>query len=417
VAQTVVMKPEAVGAGGKQPQPTLPEPMAMALGLFGRHLSAERGLARHTVRAYLGDISALLAFAAQDGCVEVADLDIAVLRGWLGSQHRAGQARASLARRAASARAFTAFAHRRGLLAADAGVQLATPKVHRRLPEVLAQEQMAAVLAALPGRAGQASPGQARARSASAEPHGARPNSARTNSAELDSAEPRNGQIGGRPRGAAPGSSVPPGAGAGDPVRRRNTEGDALPDALALRDTAIMELLYATGIRVSELCGLDAVDLDTSRRTVRVLGKGGKERVVPVGIPAVRAVLAWLDDGRPVVVAASTRSGRTSSGDASSGPPGAASGNALFLGAKAGRVDPRTVRRVVHRRIAAAGSVPDTGPHGLRHTAATHLLEGGADLRSVQEILGHASLATTQLYTHVSIDRLIAVYHQAHPRA
>jgi integrase/recombinase XerC len=352
VPQTVVMKPEAVGAGGKEPQPTLPEPMVMALALFGRHLSAERGLSPHTVRAYLGDISALLAFAAQDGCVEVADLDISVLRGWLGGQHRAGQARASLARRAASARAFTAFAHQRGLLAADTGAQLATPKVHRRLPEVLAQDQMAAVL-----------------------------------------------------------------AGEGDPARRRSAGGGALADALGLRDTAIMELLYATGIRVSELCGLDAGDLDTSRRTVRVLGKGGKERVVPVGIPAVGAVLAWLDEGRPVVVAASTRSGDTSSGPGGAAPGSAAPGNALFLGAKSGRVDPRTVRRVVHRRIAAAGSVPDTGPHGLRHTAATHLLEGGADLRSVQEILGHASLATTQLYTHVSIDRLIAVYHQAHPRA
>jgi len=358
VPQTVVMRPEAAGAGRKEPQPTLPEPMARALALFGRHLSAERGLSPHTVRAYLGDISALLAFAAQDGCVEIADLDISVLRGWLGSQHRAGQARASLARRAASARAFTAFAHQRGLLAADTGAQLATPKVHRRLPEVLAQEQVAAVLTARPG------------------------------------------------------SSVAPGTGAGGPGLRRSAEGDALADALALRDTAIMELLYATGIRVSELCGLDAGDLDTSRRTVRVLGKGGKERVVPVGIPAVRAVLAWLDEGRPAVVAASTRSG-----DTSSGPGGAAPGNALFLGAKSGRVDPRAVRRVVHRRIAAASSVPDTGPHGLRHTAATHLLEGGADLRSVQEILGHASLATTQLYTHVSIDRLVAVYHQAHPRA
>jgi integrase/recombinase XerC len=363
VPQTVVMGPEAVAASGKEPQPTLPEPMARALALFGRHLSAERGLSRHTVRAYLGDISALLAFAALDGCAEVADLDISVLRGWLGSQHRAGQARASLARRAASARAFTAFAHQRGLLAADTGAQLATPKVHRRLPEVLAQEQMAAVLTAPPGSAGSHS------------------------------------------------------ATAGDPGRRRSAEGDALADALALRDTAIMELLYATGIRVSELCGLDAGDLDTSRRTVRVLGKGGKERVVPVGIPAVRAVLAWLDKGRPVVVAGSARSGSAGFGPGGAAPGGAAPGNALFLGAKSGRVDPRTVRRVVHRRIAAAGPVPDTGPHGLRHTAATHLLEGGADLRSVQEILGHASLATTQLYTHVSIDRLIAVYHQAHPRA
>jgi len=357
--------------------PELPEPMAEALTAFGRHLASERGLSPHTVRAYLGDIFALLAFAAEEGCAEVADLDISVLRGWLGSQHRAGQARASIARRAASARAFTAFAHRRGLIAADAGAQLASPKVRRRLPEVLAQEQMAAVLAARPERAGPCSAG-----SGSGAP----------------------GSAG--PEGAEPGRAEP-----GSPGRHRTADGAALAAALAVRDTAIMELLYATGIRVSELCGLDSGDLDTSRRTVRVLGKGSKERVVPVGIPAVRAVLAWLDEGRPVVVA---EGGRSHSRSETDGP---APGNALFLGARAGRIDPRTVRRIVHGRIAAASSVPDTGPHGLRHTAATHLLEGGADLRSVQEILGHASLATTQLYTHVSIDRLISVYHQAHPRA
>jgi len=404
--------------------------MAEALTAFGRHLGSERGLSPHTVRAYLGDISALLAFAAEEGCAEVADLDISVLRGWLGSQHRAGQARASIARRAASARAFTAFAHRRALIPADAGAQLASPKVHRRLPEVLAQEQMAAVLAGGSERAGQRSGAPGIAGSASAEPGNAEPGNAGPGNAEPGNAEPGN---------AEPGCAEP-----GNPGRCRAADGAALADALALRDTAIMELLYATGIRVSELCGLDSGDLDTSRRTVRVLGKRSKERVVPVGIPAVRAVLAWLDEGRPVVVAEGGRSGthgrsemRSRSGTHGAAPGNAAPGNAapgnaapgnaapgnaapasaLFLGARAGRIDPRTVRRIVHDRIAAASSVPDTGPHGLRHTAATHLLEGGADLRSVQEILGHASLATTQLYTHVSIDRLISVYHQAHPRA
>src|ERR1700739_4548155 len=135
VPHTVVMKPEAVRPDEQQPSPALPEPMTVALTAFGRHLGSERGLSPHTVRAYLGDIAALLAFAAKDGCAEIADLEIAVLRGWLGSQHREGQARASIARRAASARAFTAFACRRGLLAADAGAQLARPKGHRRLPE------------------------------------------------------------------------------------------------------------------------------------------------------------------------------------------------------------------------------------------------------------------------------------------
>ena len=158
--------------------------------------------------------------------------------------------------------------------------------------------------------------------------------------------------------------------------------------AIELRDTAIMELLYATGIRVSELCGLDVDDIDEGRRTIRVLGKGAKERVVPFGMPAGRAVSRWREAGR-IVLASDT------------------SGPALFLGARGRRLDPRTARRVVHARIAAVGSVPDIGPHGLRHTAATHLLEGGADLRSVQEMLGHASLATTQIYTHVSIERLV----------
>jgi integrase/recombinase XerC len=168
--------------------------------------------------------------------------------------------------------------------------------------------------------------------------------------------------------------------------------------ALALRDAAIMELLYATGIRVSELCGLDLGDLDAERHTVRVLGKGGKERAVPVGLPAVRAVSAWTRDGRGVLAI-----------------PG--SGIALFLGARGGRLDPRIARSVVHAQVAAVPGTPDTGPHGLRHAAATHLLEGGADLRSVQEILGHASLTSTQIYTHVSVERLRSAYRQAHPRA
>jgi integrase/recombinase XerC len=172
--------------------------------------------------------------------------------------------------------------------------------------------------------------------------------------------------------------------------------GDGSP--LGLRDMAMLELLYATGVRVGELVALDIDDLDRGRNVVRVLGKGRKERTVPFGRPAAAAVDAWLTGGRPQVVA-----------------PGA--GAALFLGARGGRIDQRAVRTVVHRRIADVPGAPDIGPHGLRHTAATHLLEGGADLRSVQELLGHASLATTQLYTHVSTDRLRQAYRQAHPRA
>jgi integrase/recombinase XerC len=318
----------------REPQPAEPQPdeplpgrLAAALEAFRRHLAAERGLSGHTVRAYLGDVRALLEHAAQAGVTSPDGLDIAVLRGWLAGQHASGRARATLARRAASARTFTAFGHARGWLAADPGPLLGTPKLRRKLPEVIRQDQMAAVLGT-----------------------------------------------------------------------RHGVEPDPRDQALIMRDTAIMELLYATGIRVSELCGLDLGDLDHGRRTVRVLGKGGKERTVPVGLPAERATAHWARNGRPALVT----------------PDSAA---ALFLGARGRRLDPRTARRVVHARLAAVPAVPDTGPHGLRHAAATHLLEGGADLRSVQEILGHASLATTQIYTHVSVERLTSAFRQAHPRA
>jgi integrase/recombinase XerC len=167
---------------------------------------------------------------------------------------------------------------------------------------------------------------------------------------------------------------------------------------VGIRDVAMLELLYATGIRVGELVGLDLDDVDRDRNVVRVFGKGRKERTVPFGHPAAQALERWLAYGRPRLRA-----------------DGA--GAALFLGARGGRIDQRAVRTLVHRRIAEVPGAPDIGPHGLRHTAATHLLEGGADLRSVQELLGHASLATTQLYTHVTTDRLRRAYQQAHPRA
>ncbi|VEG43161.1 site-specific recombinase XerD [Mycolicibacterium flavescens] len=169
-------------------------------------------------------------------------------------------------------------------------------------------------------------------------------------------------------------------------------------DPMALRDRLIVELLYATGIRVSELCGLDIDDVDMPRRLLRVLGKGNKQRTVPFGAPAQEALTAWLDGGRPALATAD-------------------SGPALLLGARGRRLDPRQARTVVHQTVAAVDGAPDIGPHGLRHSAATHLLEGGADLRIVQELLGHTSLATTQLYTHVTVARLRAVHDQAHPRA
>jgi integrase/recombinase XerC len=167
---------------------------------------------------------------------------------------------------------------------------------------------------------------------------------------------------------------------------------------ISKRDAAMLEILYASGARVSELCGLDLEDIDYARQTIRVLGKGNKERTIPIGNPAMRALEFWLKDGRETL--AGTKSER-----------------AVFLGARGKRIDQRTVRTMVYHALAALEGVEKMGPHALRHSAATHLLEGGADLRTVQEILGHASLATTQIYTHVSTERLQKAFKQAHPRA
>ncbi|ONI77472.1 recombinase XerC [Kribbella sp. ALI-6-A] len=305
------------------PEPSLPEEFAALLADYERHLTAERGLSEHSVRAYIGDVADLIDHLTRLGHDDLSALDIRGLRSWLAKQQSLGKARSTMARRATAARVFTAWAQRTGRIATDPGALLASPKAHKTLPGVLGQADTRAVLDAAAVAADDGSP-------------------------------------------------------------------------LGRRDLAIMELLYATGIRVGELCALDLDELDRTRRVVRVFGKGRKERSVPYGVPAAEALESWLAV-RPQLV----RDG---------------SGPALFLGARGGRIDQRTVRRVVHARIDAV-SAPDLSPHGLRHTAATHLLEGGADLRSVQELLGHASLATTQVYTHVSSERLRAAYQQAHPRA
>jgi integrase/recombinase XerC len=298
----------------------LPVAMREAVDAYARHLGSERGRSVHTVRAYVGDVVSLLDHATRMGCAGVEDVDLTVLRSWLARLRTGGAARASLARRAASARGFTAWAQRDGLAATDAGAQLASPKAQRGLPAVLREDQ----------------------------------------AADLMTTPPADGPI-------------------------------------ALRDRLVLELLYATGIRVSELCGLDVDDVDAARHLVRVLGKGAKERAVPYGQPAQRALDAWLRHGRPEIAAAH-------------------SGSALLLGAKGGRLNATTVRQLVAAYAQAAG-LAHLSPHGLRHSAATHLLTGGADLRTVQELLGHSSLSSTQIYTHVSIERLRSAYEQAHPRA
>ena len=318
-----------MGTGTAELRAALPPALAESLDGWEEHLRLQRDLSDHTVRGYVGDVVSLLDHLVRRQGRTVADLDLATLRSWLAQGRTRGDSRSTTARRAASARSFTAHLRHSGQVAEDVGLRLSSPRAHRTLPGVLGADQARTVL---------------------------------------------------------------------EEAARPGAEEQPADTALRLRNVLVVELLYASGVRVGELVGLDVDDVDRSRRLLRVLGKGRKERSVPFGAPAAAAVDDWLTRGRPVLATA-------------------ASGPALLLGVRGGRLDAREARRVVHAAVAAAPGVPDIGPHGLRHSAATHVLEGGADLRSVQELLGHASLATTQVYTHVTVERLRAVHARAHPRA
>ncbi|MEH0935040.1 tyrosine recombinase XerC [Micromonospora psammae] len=354
--------------------------MREAVDDFADHLARVRNRSAHTVRAYVADLVSLLDHAVRMGCAEPAALDLAVLRSWLAKQRTLGAARTSLARRAASARTFSAWAHRAGLLPVDVAAALSSPRAHRELPTVLRADQAAALVEA-----------PVRAATTIGAPH-------RTD------APPAPGTVGGStadPPAAADREAAIPGQDGAPPFTEGTPSAASVQgagdDPVRLRDRVLLELLYGTGVRVSEACGLDVADVDHGRRVVRVLGKGGRERSVPYGVPAQRAIDDWLRSGRPALAA-----------------PG--SGDALLLGARGGRLNPTTARRIVAGYAESLG-LPRVSPHGLRHSAATHLLEGGADLRAVQELLGHSSLGSTQIYTHVSVERLRAAYRQAHPRA
>ncbi|WP_311553350.1 tyrosine recombinase XerC [Propionimicrobium lymphophilum] len=282
------------------------------------------GRSVHTVDAYSSDIQDLIDFVSGRHS-DFSQISIADLRAWLAAMKSAGAQPSTLARRIGAVRTFFRWLRENGHIESDPASKLQTPKVPKRLPNTLTQDQMRTVLDA-----------------------------------------------------------------AIDAMMTEDTPQNR-------RDEAILELLYASGIRVSELCGLDIDDLNTSRGTVTVIGKGNKQRSVPIGAPAQRAILNWLQSRQQLVTDKS--------------------GYALFLGLRGGRIDPRVVRRVVHNSLDALPQAPDVGPHGFRHAMATHLLEGGADLRSVQEMLGHSSLATTQIYTHITNERLVSAFKQAHPRA
>jgi integrase/recombinase XerC len=297
---------------------------AELIAQYEEHLVLVRNLAENSIKGYVSDLESFLKHIEKIGIEEFSHLELSHIRSWLAELQRSGVARATMARRIVSIRAFTYWAASQGWIRSDLGAELAIPKPHRTLPEVLDIADTQIVLASAKARA------------------------------------------------------------------------DEDPNPIAIRDLALIEVLYATGVRVSEICGLDIRSIDESRNTLQVMGKGSKERVVPMGIPAVYALRHYVEVARPELV--STKSG-----------------SAVFLGSRGSRIDQRTVREVVYQAMSAVGS--KMGPHGLRHTAATHLLEGGADLRTVQEILGHSSLATTQIYTHVSPDRLQKAFDNAHPRA
>lgn len=306
-----------------------PEPVLLqdAVDAFLTHIRAERSLAPTTERAYRSDLARLVDVASSSSVVQVAQLDLPLLRDWLWQEVQAGSSRATVARRTACVRSFSAWAARTGVVPTDFAVRLKAPKTSRTLPRVLSEEQVGAVIDVLDGRA-------------------------------------------------------------------------AGHDPVAVRDQAIVELLYASALRVSELAALDIGDVDLQSLTVRVTGKGSKQRVVPFGVPAATAVRTYLDDARPALLVENVS------------PAGA-----LFLGRRGARVNTRTVYGLVDSLVSGGEGQGPSGPHTFRHTAATHLLDGGADLRAVQEMLGHASLGTTQIYTHVSTQRILDAYRLSHPRA
>lgn len=292
------------------------------------------GLSPDTVRAYASDIERFAAWAERGGAHGPADVDRIVLRRYLAFLATRRYAKSTISRTAASLRSYFGWCSRRGLVTADPSVRLSAPSPDSRLPRVLGHAELDRLLGPVPPREGDPD--------------------------------------------AAPG---PEGA-------------TVAPTPRDVRDDAVLELLYGSGMRVAELCGLDVDDLDLGQGVVTVTGKGDKQRRVLVHATCAAALRSWLAGPRSVMATALSP------------------GGALFYNERGNRLGSRDVRRILDRR----SPVP-THPHALRHTFATHLLDGGADLRVVQELLGHASLQTTQVYTHVSKERLRSVYSETHPRA
>lgn len=307
---------------------------------FINHLKANKGLSANTLKAYRSDIESCLALFVRRGVSDLNEITLDDLRSWMASESR-NHARSSMARKTVAVRGFFSWGYEHGIMRTNQAATLLTPSIPNTLPSVLTEVQAEQLM-----------------------------DQADADDASVDEADSNNNNE------------------TGLEVRMR---------AETQRNTAILELLYATGIRIAELIALNVHDVDFANRTIKVTGKGNKQRVVPFGAPAMRALEIWLAEGRAKLENLN-------------------SADALFLGARGGRLNQRVARDVVHKAAQEAG-VPDISPHALRHSAATHMLDGGADLREVQELLGHASLKTTQRYTHVSIEQLKTRYVQAFPRA
>ena len=314
----------------------LPPSQMDLIDAFADHLRSERRLSANTVDAYRRDLLTLAIFLIRSR-VRLEDASYQGLRRFLAQQHALGYTRASIARRVGAIRTFYRWAAEAGRVAEDPSTLLGRPRVVSRLPNVIRPAEAAAL-------------------------------------AEAPAASNEEGR-------SAKGS----------------VDDDPRAVAVALRDRAVLELLYGSGLRVGEVAGLTVERVDLSRGRVLVRGKGDKEREVPMSDYAIEAIDAWLRRGRPRLA------------DAGS--------DALFFNGKPRPMGTRDIRRVVERYGARLLPGRRVTPHTLRHSFATHLLEGGADIRAVQELLGHASVATTQRYTHVSRSRLFDAYDRAHPRA
>ncbi|MDK7192750.1 tyrosine recombinase XerC [Bifidobacterium sp. UMB1197] len=353
------------------------------------YLRANKGLGKATLRAYGADVLQCLEWCSRNGFCDLRAVSTSVLRQWMYWLNK-NHARSSLARKVVAVRGFFAWATHVGLISVNPAQILATPKIANELPTVLDEAQAQKLLDCADDCADNCADDCA-------------DNFAQDSTAHDSTAHDSTMQNCAQKKPRAQKSQASEHQ-ENTPLKSplKSPQKSLQEHALALRNAAILELLYATGMRVGELTSLNVQDMDFENHTVKVTGKGNKQRVVPFGVPAANACKEWIEHGRSALL---EKHAANSAGM-----------QALFLGARAKRIDQRVVRSIVHA-AAAAANVPDVAPHALRHSAATHMLNGGADLREVQELLGHSSLNTTQRYTHVSIQALKQRYSQAFPRA